>query len=99
MQDWTVDAIKKVFLICDMPGHGRDINDGSGDDYPDGNPEGLTIQDLMPQFNERGIELFVMKLKNTCNKMIEVMKANHPKVEVQNNWEKDEDFKKLGPGE
>ena len=41
MQDWTVEAAKKVVFICDAPGHGSDINGGQGDDYPSGSPEGL----------------------------------------------------------
>ena len=40
MQDWTEEAAKQVFLICDAPGHGKELNDG-GDDFPEGSPDGL----------------------------------------------------------
>ena len=82
MQDWTVEATKKVVFICDAPGHGSDINGGEWDDYPGGSLEGLQIKDLMLQFKERNIEFVVIKLKDYCNDMINVMKAHHPGVEV-----------------
>lgn len=42
--DWKADSAKQVFLICDAPGHGKDICD-SGDNYPNGSPDGYKIQD------------------------------------------------------
>jgi len=39
---WTADSIKQAFLICDNPGHGRDISD-TGDDYPNGSPDGFKV--------------------------------------------------------
>ena len=66
MQDWTVEAAKKVVFICDAPGHGSDINGGQSDNYPSGSPEGLQIADLMKQFKERDIDFVVMKLKDYC---------------------------------
>jgi hypothetical protein len=41
---WTPSSIKQLFLICDAPGHGKDICD-SHDNHPKGSPDGLKIQD------------------------------------------------------
>lgn len=43
MQDWTEEAAKRVFLICDAPGHGRDVNGGYFDNFKDGSPDGWKI--------------------------------------------------------
>ena len=42
--EWTEGSIRQLFLICDAPGHGKDICDG-GDSYPKGSPDGHKIQD------------------------------------------------------
>lgn len=41
---WTPSSIKQLFLICDAPGHGKDICD-SHDNHPKGSPDGFKIQD------------------------------------------------------
>lgn len=44
--NWTEGSIKQLFLICDAPGHGKDICDDS-DNHPKGSPDGYIIQDQM----------------------------------------------------
>jgi hypothetical protein len=39
---WSDDSAKQLFLICDAPGHGRDICDGH-DSYPNGSPDGYKM--------------------------------------------------------
>lgn len=39
---WTTDSAKQVFLICDAPGHGKDICDDH-DNHPKGSPDGYKI--------------------------------------------------------
>lgn len=39
---WTPNSIKQAFLICDAPGHGKDICTDH-DDYPGGSPDGFKI--------------------------------------------------------
>lgn len=41
---WTAGSTRQAFLICDAPGHGKDICD-CGDSYPNGSPDGFKIQD------------------------------------------------------
>jgi len=77
LQDWTEEASKRVFVICDAPCHGKQYNDCYGDDYPKGSPDGLVLEDLMKEFCKKEIEFQVIKLENNCNKMIEVMKTCH----------------------
>jgi hypothetical protein len=42
-------------MICDAPGHGKDINGFGtmGDDYPNGSPDGFKLEDQMKQFSDR----------------------------------------------
>lgn len=66
-----------MFLICDAPGHGVDINDAKRDSYPDGSPEGLRVQSLMKIFAVRRINFNVIRVNNRIDIMIGVMKANY----------------------
>ena len=72
LQDWTEEASKRVFMICDAPCHGKQYHDCS-DDFPKGSPEGLVLEDLMKEFCKKEIEFQVIKLAHNCEKMIKVM--------------------------
>jgi hypothetical protein len=39
---WEANSAKQVFLICDAPGHGKDIWEGD-DNHPKGSPDGYKI--------------------------------------------------------
>ena len=82
MQDWSELAGKKVFFIADAPCHGSKYHDCE-DYYPEGSPEGLVLEDLMLEFQEKDIDFNIVKLDNSMNGMIEAMKASHDSVEVQ----------------
>ena len=74
MQDWTEEANKKVFMICDAPPHGNQYHDENcGDDYPNGCPSGLKLEDLMKEFKEKDIDFNCIKLNNSVDKMIKIM--------------------------
>ena len=78
LQDWTEEATKRVVIITDAPPHGKQYqNEYCGDDYPNGSPEGIQIEDLMKEFCKKEIDFQVIKLNNSVNKMIEVMKESH----------------------
>ena len=80
---WTPGSLRQVFLICDAPCHGRQYHVGySGDDYPDGSPEGLVLEPLMREFKDNNTSFTVIKLQSNCDKMIAAMKANHPELQV-----------------
>ena len=82
MQDWTEEAIKRVFLIADAPCHGRSYCDG-GDHFPEGSPDGLVLEDLMREFSEKDIVFNVIKLDHSCDKMIEAMRGAHEEFSVK----------------
>lgn len=81
LQDWTEEASKRVFLICDAPCHGSQYHSHS-DDFPKGSPEGLVLEDMMKEYCKKEIEFTVLKLDHSCNKMIETMKSCHQELEV-----------------
>jgi len=62
-------------MICDAPGHGKDINgfEGPGDDFPNGSPDGFKIQDQMKTFAARNINFTIVKVNDSCDAMIKVM--------------------------
>jgi hypothetical protein len=41
---WTKGSTRQAFHICDAPGHGKDLVEGSGDSYPNGSPDGFKLQ-------------------------------------------------------
>lgn len=81
LQDWTEEATRRVFLICDAPCHGKQYHSES-DDFPNGSPEGLVLEDMMKEFCKKEIEFQVIKLSHSCDKMIETMKSCHQELEV-----------------
>jgi hypothetical protein len=74
--NWSTDSAKQLFLICDAPGHGKDIWDGH-DNHPGGSPDGFKIQDQMKEFARRHINFSVIRVDKSCDKMIKVMQANY----------------------
>ena len=54
-QDWTQEASKRVFLVCDAPCHGKQYHSTS-DDYPNGSPDGLELEHLLRDFCLKEIE-------------------------------------------
>ncbi len=76
---WIDHSIKQAFMICDAPGHGKDINgfSGFGDDYPNGSPDGFKIQEQMKTFAAKNINFTIVKVNDSCDTMIKVMQANY----------------------
>lgn len=84
MQDWSQMAGKKVFFIADAPCHGTKYHvSREGDEYPEGSPDGLVLEDLMQEFAEKDIDFNIVKLDNCMNKMVDIMWKSHGNVEVQ----------------
>jgi hypothetical protein len=71
-------SIKQAFMICDAPGHGKDINGMTfgGDDYPNGSPDGFKIQEQMKTFAAKNINFTIVKVNGSCDAMIKVMQDN-----------------------
>lgn len=81
LQDWTQEASKRVFVVCDAPCHGKQYHDTS-DNYPNGSPDELVLEHLMQDFCRKEIEFQVLQLDKSCTKMIQVMKESHEMLEV-----------------
>ena len=62
-QDWSIVSKKQVFHIFDAPCHGKKYHGGGGDDYPDGCPKGLVLEDLMKEFASKNISFTAIKLE------------------------------------
>lgn len=77
MQDWTQDSSKKVFMITDAPCHGKKFTNGLDDHYPEGSPEGLTVEDLMREFCKSDIGFSIIKLNSSVDPMVQAMLENH----------------------
>ena len=81
LQDWTEEATKRVFIISDAPCHGKRYHSCS-DDFPEGSPDGLILEDLMKEFCKKDIQFQFIKLEHNCEKMIQIMKECHQEIEV-----------------
>ena len=55
LQDWTEEAFKRVYIICDAPCHGKKYHPDQFEDYPDGSPDGLVLEDLMKELCRKDI--------------------------------------------
>lgn len=76
LQNWTKEATKRVVIITDAPPHGSKYH-YEHDDYPNGSPEAIKIEDLMKEFCKKEIDFQMIKLNNSVDKTIEVMKRCH----------------------
>ncbi|GMH42187.1 hypothetical protein BSKO_10106 [Bryopsis sp. KO-2023] len=70
MGDWE-GRVKFVILIADAPGHGRDCNGGLHDSYPDGDPEGLTVQLMMEELSSHKVELMFCRINGAVTAAME----------------------------
>lgn len=77
---WTEGSIKQLFLICDAPGHGKDICDGH-DNHSNGSPDGHRIQSQMQEFAKKRINFNIVRVNSSVDKMIGVMRANFDSLE------------------
>jgi hypothetical protein len=78
--NWLNNSVKQAFLICDAPGHGRDLkNDLSSerDNYPAGSPDGFKIQEQIKIFAAKNINFTIVKVNKKCDTMIKVMQENY----------------------
>ncbi|XP_028404560.1 alpha-protein kinase vwkA-like [Dendronephthya gigantea] len=71
-----VKQTRILFHIADSPCHGTRFHDPSvGDEYPNGDPRGLHIEDLLSKLDELKIIYWFAKLGNTTDLMIKVFQS------------------------
>lgn len=71
-QSWRAKTKYAVF-IADSPAHGKNYHVSSSDDYPMGDPNGRKIEDLITQFAKNDINLYMIKITNSTDKMFKIM--------------------------
>ncbi|RIA91790.1 hypothetical protein C1645_101749 [Glomus cerebriforme] len=68
------NSIRVLLHIGDCPPHGRRYNNAS-DDYPDGDPNGLTAECVLEEMRSAGIHYFFGKITNETETMIRIFKG------------------------
>ena len=71
--DWKSNA-KYVVLVCDAPCHGRKYHDIYVDNFSEGDPNGLIIEDLMLKFKNMNITFYCIEINNKTQIMFDIMK-------------------------
>ena len=99
--NWRSNA-RYAILIADAPGHGNQYHDNEvQDDYGDGDPNGLVLEELMEKYVDNNINLCLTKIDEYTDIMFDRMmqayrarseqSVDKPKIEVIN-YEEDEDI-------
>ena len=97
--NWRSNA-RYAILIADAPGHGNQYHDNEvQDDYGNGDPNGLVIEDLMEKYVDNNINLCLTKIDDYTDIMFDKMmqayklrsaqSKDKPKIEVINYDEED----------
>ena len=98
---WRSNARYAIF-IADAPGHGSKYHEKDvEDDYPDGDPNGHVLEDLMKKYCEKNINVNLAKIDDYTDIMFEKLKQSYeeaakknpekPKIDVIiYDWEGDE---------
>ena len=100
--NWRSNA-RYAILIADAPGHGNQYHDNEvQDDYGNGDPNGLVIEDLMEKYVDNNINLCLTKIDDYTDIMFDKMmqayklrsaqSKDKPKIEVINYDEDDDTF-------
>jgi hypothetical protein len=61
-----------LFHICDAPPHGRRFYTTMDDDYPNGDPNGLTVKGVLGNMRSANIHYFFGKIDYFTDKMVDV---------------------------
>jgi hypothetical protein len=72
--DWQAET-RIAFHICDAPAHGRQYHNDQTvwDNYPNGNPSGKSLEEMMRKMKELNVNLTFIKLTVHTDKMFEKM--------------------------
>ena len=72
---WRSNA-RYAILIADAPGHGDQYHENDvQDDYPEGDPNGHTLEDLMRSYAKKNINLCLTRIDDYTDKMFKAMKG------------------------
>ena len=65
---------KYAILVCDAPCHGKKYHSVSYDRFSDGDPTGVTLEEMMKKFYEKGITFYCLEIDYTTETMFKIMK-------------------------
>merc|ERR1719499_1381239 len=72
------DSVKLAVFVADAPAHGRQYYFGhKHDDFPDGNPAGLILEDMMKEMSDKEILISLYQLNNKNETMYKIMQEAH----------------------
>ena len=71
--NWESNA-KYAILVADAPCHGKQYHNISYDKFPDGDPTGVKLEDVMLKFYEKGITFYCIEINNNTKTMFNIMK-------------------------
>lgn len=83
---WREDSIKVCFLVADAPCHGKKYH-RCNDDYPNGNPHGLVLEELVKEFSDREIAFTCYKLTNETETMYSIMEKAYEEGKEKDGFE------------
>ena len=71
--NWQSNA-KYAVLVADAPCHGKQYHNISYDKFPDGDPTGIKLEEVMLKFYEKGITFYCIEISNNTKIMFNIMK-------------------------
>ena len=71
--NWESNA-KYAVLVADAPCHGQNYHSISYDKFPNGDPSGIKLEDLMKKFYDKGITFYCIEINNNTKRMFNIMK-------------------------
>ena len=66
--DWESNA-KYAVLVCDAPCHGKNYHKISYDKFPNGDPSGVKLEDVMIKFYEKGITFYCIEISENTKEI------------------------------
>lgn len=82
------DSVKLAVLVADAPTHGQKYHVGrKHDDFPEGNPAGLVLEDMMKEMSDNEILVSLYQLNNENEVMYKAMKEAYAKGEEKDGVE------------
>ena len=69
---WISNA-KYAILVADAPCHGKQYHNILYDKFSNGDPEGVTLEDVTKKFYDKGITFYCIEINNSTNKMFKIM--------------------------
>ena len=65
---------KYAVLVADAPCHGKNYHNITYDKFPNGDPSGVKLEDVMKQFFEKNITFYGIEINNNTRTMFNIMK-------------------------